>query len=150
MKFTYEKVTPKDRDIILELGEAINEKHVVPLLDSEGQQAIRAAFKSDMVYVKNSEIYSAIKAVVDGEIVGYIAWRDGSYIGHLYVKTKFHGCGIAKRLVDEMKVLSGAKSITVKASIYALGFYKKVGFKPTSEELKVNGIRYVPMKLDID
>ena len=40
MEFTLEKVTNEDFDAILELGESVNEEHVVPLLNAEGQKAI--------------------------------------------------------------------------------------------------------------
>lgn len=149
MEFALEKVTHRDLDSILKLGESANEEHVVPLLDAEGQKAIRLAFMSDVENVTNPEIYSAVKAIIGNEIIGYIAWRDGNYLGHLYVKTEYHGFGVAKRLVEEMKTISGAKLISVKASIYALGFYGKVGFKAMSEELSINGIRYVLMELNV-
>ena len=150
MEFTFEKVTHRDLDSILKLGESVNEEHVVPLLNEEGQQAIRIALKADIYKVKNTDIYSAVKATIDNEIIGYIAWREENYIGQLYVKTEYHGFGVAKRLVEEMTLVSGATLIRVKASIYALGFYGKVGFKATSEELSINGIRYVPMELRIE
>ncbi|CAM3083031.1 GNAT family N-acetyltransferase [Moritella viscosa] len=150
MEFTFEKVTHRDLDLIFELGESVNEEHVVPLLNAEGQKAIRIAFKADIEQVKNPEIYSAVKATIGNEIIGYIAWREENYIGHLYVKTEYHGFGVAKRLVEEMKQVSSARLIRVKASIYALGFYGKVGFKAMSEELSINGIRYVPMELNVN
>jgi len=150
MEFTFEKVTHRDLDSILTLGESVNEEHVVPLLNEEGQQAIRIALKADIDKVKNTDIYSAVKATIDNEIIGYIAWREENYIGQLYVKTEYHGFGVAKRLVEEMILMSGATLIRVKASVYALGFYGKVGFKAMSEELSINGIRYVPMELRIE
>ncbi|WP_170111233.1 GNAT family N-acetyltransferase [Photobacterium sanctipauli] len=76
-----------------------------------------------------------------------ITWRDANYLGQLYVKTQYHGQGIAKQLVDEMKQLSHAEVIQVKASIYAVGFYSRVGFQPTDQEQSINGIRYIPMEL---
>lgn len=147
MEFIFEKAVQQDIDSILALGETVNEEHVVPLLNAEGQKAIRIAFKSDFDKVKNPDIYSVVKASVGNEIIGYIGWREDNYLGHLYVKTDYHGFGIAKRLVDEMKTQCGASLIHVKASIYALGFYQKVGFKATSEELSINSIRYVPMEM---
>ena len=150
MEFILEKVTSEDLDAILELGESVNEEHVVPLLNAEGQQAIRIAFKSDINKIKDPEIYSVIKASVGNDIIGYIGWREENYIGHLYVKTDYHGFGVAKQLVEAMIKMSGAGVIRVKASIYALGFYRKVGFKAMSEELSVNSIRYVPMELNIE
>ncbi len=150
MEFILEKVTHKDLDAILKLGESVNEEHVVPLLNAEGQQAIRIAFKSDIDKVKDPEIYSVIKASFGNDIIGYIGWREENYIGHLYVKTDYHGFGVAKQLVEAMIKMSGAGVIRVKASIYALGFYRKVGFKAMSEELSVNSIRYVPMELNVE
>ena len=90
MEFILEKVTSKDLDAILKLGETVNEEHVVPLLDAEGQQAIRSALKSDIEQVIDTKVYSAVKAVIGNEIIGYIAWRQGNYIGQLYVKTEYH------------------------------------------------------------
>ena len=150
MEFTLEKVTNEDFDAILEIGESVNEEHVVPLLNAEGQKAIRIAFKSDIDKVKDPEIYSVIKASVGNDIIGYIGWREENYIGHLYVKTDYHGFGVAKQLVEAMIKMSGAGVIRVKASIYALGFYGNVGFKPVSEELSIIGIRYVPMELNVE
>lgn len=150
MEFILEKATREDLDAILELGTSVNEEHVVPLLNAEGQQAIRIAFKSDIDKVKDPDIYSVIKASVGHDIVGYIGWREENYLGHLYVKTDYHGFGVAKQLVEAMTKMSGAKLIRVKASIYALGFYQKVGFKATSEELSINSIRYVPMELKVE
>ncbi|WP_394209463.1 GNAT family N-acetyltransferase [Enterovibrio calviensis] len=150
MEFRFEKANPEDLDVILKLGESSNEEHVVPLLSADGKKAFRIAFTADINNVKDAHIYSVIKATVDDEIIGYVAWRDESYIGHLYVKTEYHGFGVARRLVEEMKAASGAALVRVKASIYALGFYKKVGFAPISDELSINGIRYVPMVLDVE
>lgn len=150
MEFIFASATDKDLNAIIALGESVNEEHVVPLLNSEGKDAIRIAFKSDIDKIKDPQVYSLVKVSVGNEIVGYIGWRDHNYLGHLYVKTPYHGFGIAKRLVNEMKTLSGASLIHVKASIYALGFYQKVGFKATSEELSINSIRYVSMELNVD
>lgn len=149
MEFSFEKVTLKDLDTLLVLAVSVNEEHVVPLLDKQGKEAIRSALKSDIEQVINTDVYSAVKAVIGNEIIGYIAWREGNYIGQLYVKTLYHGFGVAKQLVEAMKTISGARLIRVKASIYALGFYSKVGFIAMSEEQSINGIRYVPMELTV-
>lgn len=147
MEFIFASATDKDLHAIIALGESVNEEHVVPLLNNEGKDAIRIAFKADIDKIKDPQVYSLVKVSAGNEIVGYIGWCDNNYLGHLYVKTAYHGFGIAKRLINEMKTQSGAKLIYVKASIYALGFYQKVGFKATSEELSINSIRYVPMEL---
>ncbi|MBL4829011.1 MAG: GNAT family N-acetyltransferase [Aliivibrio sp.] len=146
MEFTFSKVTEKDKNDILRLGESVNESCVVPFLNEEGKKAMRQARSPDILEATNVEIYEAIKAVVDGELIGYIAWRQGNYIAQLYVSTEYQGCGVGSRLVNEMKARSGAVLIQLKASINAIGFYKKLGFVATSKEQNKNGIRFVPME----
>ncbi|GLO63706.1 hypothetical protein MACH09_42140 [Vibrio sp. MACH09] len=149
MEIKLTDVVAKDLNDIRILAETVNEKHVAPLLNTEGKEALRVALKADVERVLDKTVYQAVKASCNNKLVGYIAWRDGNYLGQLYVDSSYHGCGIASKLVDEMKQRCDSNKITVKASIYALGFYQKVGFKALSEELNINGMRYVPMELEI-
>ena len=46
-------------------------------------------------------------------------------------------------------VKPGLEKITVDSSPDAVGTYRRMGFIPTSEEQLVNGVRYVPMVLNL-
>ena len=148
INFTLEKIAIKDQKEILELAEHVNEEYVIPELGAQGKQAMREARKADILQVTNKDIYTAVKAVIGNEIIGYIAWRQENYIAQLYVKSQYQGFGVGKKLVVEMQNNCGSDLIQLKASVNAIGFYTKLGFVATSRELTKNGIRYVPMVLN--
>ncbi|WP_274380289.1 GNAT family N-acetyltransferase [Vibrio navarrensis] len=102
MNISYELVTQEDQQLILALGEAVNEEFVIPYLSSDGQEAMRNARKGDIEQATNTEIYTSIKAVKNGAIVGYVAWRQGNYIAHLYVSSKYQNQGVGRGLITEM------------------------------------------------
>ncbi|ELH8889890.1 GNAT family N-acetyltransferase [Vibrio cholerae] len=149
MNISYELVTPEDQQLILALGEAVNEEFVIPYLSSDGQEAMRNARKGDIEQATNTEIYTSIKAVKNGAIVGYVAWRQGNYIAQLYVSSKYQNQGVGRGLITEMLKRSGASSIELKASVNAVGFYERLGFQSVGTEQVKNGIRYVPMLLKL-
>ncbi|MCG6280329.1 GNAT family N-acetyltransferase [Vibrio diabolicus] len=151
MVISYELVTQEDQQLILALGESVNEEFVIPYLSSDGQEAMLNARKGDIDQATNTVIYTSIKAVKNGAIVGYVAWRQGNYIAQLYVsaKNQNQNQGIGRGLINQMKRHSGASSIELKASVNAVGFYKRLGFQSVDTEQVKNGIRYVPMVLKL-
>ncbi|TOC28086.1 GNAT family N-acetyltransferase [Vibrio parahaemolyticus] len=149
MNVSYELVTQEDQQLILALGEAVNEEFVIPYLSSDGQEAMRNARKGDIEQATNTEIYTSIKAVKNGAIVGYVAWRQGNYIAQLYVCSKYQNQGVGRGLITEMLKRSGASSIELKASVNAVGFYERLGFQSVGTEQVKNGIRYVPLLLKL-
>ncbi|ANN26367.1 GNAT family N-acetyltransferase [Vibrio vulnificus] len=149
MNISYELVTQEDQQLILSLGESVNEEFVIPYLSSDGQEAMRNARKGDIEQATNTEIYTSIKAVKNGAIVGYVAWRQGNYIAQLYVSSKYQNQGVGRGLITEMLKRSGASSIELKASVNAVGFYERLGFQSVGTEQVKNGIRYVPMLLKL-
>lgn len=108
---------------------------------------MRCARKADIEQVTNTNIYASVKAVSNSVLVGYIAWRRSNYIAQLYVCSSSQGKGIGTGLIREMQKRSGASSIELKASVNAVGFYKRLGFQSIDSEQVKNGIRYLPMVL---
>jgi predicted N-acetyltransferase YhbS len=106
---------------------------------------MRKARQVDIKRAIDTDIYTSVKAVKDGQIVGYVSWRQGNYIAQLYVSSKYQKKGIGRELVSEMLRRSGSLSIELKASVNAVSFYKRLGFKPTDKEQVKDGIRYLPM-----
>ena len=145
MNISYEKVTYEDQESVLALGEAVNEEFVIPCLSPEGQKNMRKTRQVDIKRAIDTDIYTSVKAVKDGQIVGYVSWRQGNYIAQLYVSSKYQKKGIGRELVSEMLRRSGSLSIELKASVNAVSFYKRLGFKPTDKEQVKDGIRYLPM-----
>jgi Predicted acyltransferase len=89
-----------------------------------------------------------------GEIVGFIEVRDGNHISLLFVDKSWHKKGIAKRLLAKAVALcreknSGWNYFEVNASPYSEKIYDRMGFKKTSDIQNVNGLKFIPMKMEL-
>jgi len=96
MDIVYELVSQEDQQLILALGETVNEEFVIPFLSLDGQEAMRNARKGDIEQATNTEVYTSIKAIKNDEIIGYVAWRQGNYIAQLYVSSKYQNKGLVE------------------------------------------------------
>ncbi|SHH23858.1 GNAT family N-acetyltransferase [Ferrimonas marina] len=143
-------VSGADLDAILELGERTNEAQVIPHLNAEGQDTMRAARRSDITSIADTQTYRALKATLGSKLVGYIAWREGNYVAQLYVCPQHQRLGIGRRLIEAVKAQTSSQSLELKASVNAIGFYRRCGFIKTDGEQVVKGIRYVPMVLKLE
>jgi GNAT superfamily N-acetyltransferase len=79
--------------------------------------------------VQQREMFVAEQA---GEIVGTIGYAAGT-VRSLFVAPEHHGSGVGRRLVGEVEGLArraGLHSLTVAASLTAVGFYQRCGFEP--------------------
>lgn len=94
------------------------------------REAVRSILKSPMLYVAQ-----------DGdEIVGVLRGRK-NVLASLFVRGDRHGQGIGRKLVERFECDSRAQGITwirVAATLFAVPFYKAMGYKKTT------GIRSCP------
>lgn len=92
--------------------------------------------------------YKLYVATDKGSIVGMISKRDEKHISLLFVDQKYHKQGVGRALITYLadQLLSeGIQNMTVNAAPYGIGFYHKVGFVDTDEEIERDGIRITPM-----
>ena len=87
-------------------------------------------------------------------LVGVIAMRSGFHISLLFVDCDYQRQGVAKRLVRRASAYCMERNpmlryITVNASPHGLPAYLAMGFKPLSEELKKEGMRYTLMRITL-
>lgn len=84
------------------------------------------------------------------KIIGVIAIRDNSHIAMLFVDKDYHNQGIGKSLIREAKGEYNLNNtdLTVNSSPYAVGFYEKIGFEKLEDEKEIDGIKFIPMKLE--
>ena len=145
MKLRISSVAPPDAPALLQLAQAVDEAHVYPTLSTAGQELLAQHRQQDIQQLFEGERLVALKAEVKQRIVGYIAWREGHYISHLYVANDFQRQGIGTRLLDAMRRRATRLPLRLKASLNAVGFYQRYGFHPTAEIQNVGDIRFVPM-----
>lgn len=87
-------------------------------------------------------------ALIEDTVVGIIAGsRD--QINNLFVAGKYHhrGAGVLLyRAFEKSSIKKGSRAIKVDSSLYAIPFYKKMGFKKTTGVRSLFGLIYQPMK----
>jgi GNAT superfamily N-acetyltransferase len=110
-------------------------------LAEQGEEGMRGFLAKGYVYHV---------AEVDGTLAGFIAIRERSHVYSLYVDSRFHRRGIARRLWETAKQAAlgpgHPNAFTVNASNHALPFYASLGFVPTAPT-QVGIVRYNPMRL---
>ncbi len=97
--------------------------------------------------------YVAIGAFADRRMVGIIGVRNANHISLLFVDKDYHRMGIARSLMNRYfrdARTAGITYVTVNSSPYAVGFYHKMGFVDLKSEIEKDGIRFTPMRLELD
>lgn len=93
--------------------------------------------------------YQIMVALDNEKIIGMGSVRDRNRLSLLFVDGDYHykniGRSIMRKLCGYLRNECGEYSISVKASPYAVEFYKKIGFRITSPEKTYSGIRVTSM-----
>lgn len=87
-------------------------------------------------------------AIENNKIIGIIRGRTEK-ITNLYVDGTMHKKGIGRALVEKFEkeaINKGSKKIKIKASLFAIPFYQKLGYKKTTGIRKFIGFKTQPMK----
>lgn len=94
---------------------------------------------------KTRDIYVAI---INKKIIGMIEGNGKDKVTRLFVNKTYHGKGIATCFMTKIENLYKKKSNKIKvfSSIYAIEFYRKMGYKKTTGIMRKKGFVYQPMK----
>ena len=85
------------------------------------------------------------------QLLGVIATRnEGTHIALFFVDGKYHRKGIGRQLFQKILQENKVNYITVNSSPYAVPVYTKLGFEPTDVEQEKNGLRFTPMKYQVE
>jgi len=87
-------------------------------------------------------------------MAGVIEIREHHHICLLFVRKEYHGRGIAGRLLEKALRIIRERApevtkLTVNSSPYAEKAYEKLGFSPTGPLCEKDGIRSVPMEMNL-
>lgn len=87
---------------------------------------------------------------VNGAFCGVVAVRDHRHLQHLFIAPAFQRQGIGKTLwlhARKMAVDAGSvDNFTVNASLHAVPFYQRLGFRVVGDALVGGGLKYQPME----
>ena len=148
------KIGPDKLHAALELVGETFAKYEVPDYDEMGVETFRhfITYQNMVAKIESGEM-RFWGCYMRGYLVGVIALRCRQHVSLLFVRDKFHHLGVASGLL-RLAVNEVAnehprfRAVTVNSSPYAVGFYRKMGFKEMGPEEKKDGIRYTPMKLE--
>ena len=147
------KIPPGKLRDALDLVWEVFEKYEAPVYEKMGVKTFRHFIEyGTMVEKINHGEMIFWGCYLNNYLVGVIALRYGHHISLLFVREQFHHLGVATRLVKVAVAYVEAqqpeiRAVTVNASPYGLGFYKKIGFLEIEPEKEVDGIRFTPMRL---
>ena len=144
--FSIRRLSQDERQTALDLAWAVFSEYESPDYSAEGTEEFRKCLH-DEGYLSGLHYYGTF----DGEkLIGEIAIRpDRKHICFFFVDGRYHRRGIGTRMFRRLLEDYPNETITLNSSPYGLPFYKAIGFVPTDEEKKVNGIRFTPMKYEV-
>jgi GNAT superfamily N-acetyltransferase len=136
------------------LVSAVFDEFVAPLFSDEGIREFKSFIEPPKLRERLRSNSFILVAETNAKLVGVIGVRDWSHVFLLFVKGDRQRKGIARSLLAEAlqrcrTANPDLSKVTVNSSPNAAGTYRRMGFIPTSEEQLTNGVRYVPMVLDL-
>ncbi len=146
---------PDDETDVDALVRSVFEEFVAPGCSNDGIAAFKMLISAGSFTERLRSGNLVLLAIAEKKIIGILEMRHYSHIALLFVDKSFQQKGIAQELCRRSielcrKLNPDLKEITVNASPNALGAYQNIGFIPTEDETETNGIRFIPMALQID
>ena len=138
------KVSENEISQAIELVWNVFLEYEAPDYTDEGIEEFKKSI-NDKEWSSQRDFYGAFN---DGVLSGVIATKDKSHIALFFVDGKFHNQGIGRKLFEYIKELNDKNYFTVNSSPYAKEIYHHLGFKDTDTEQCINGLRFIPMKME--
>ncbi|MGR5544815.1 GNAT family N-acetyltransferase [Vibrio sp. PNB22_2_2] len=137
---------------VAELVSKTTQQHILEHFTPEGKQRFLARIEQDVTQAITNTNFVTLKVISGTKIVGFAALKDGNYLTQLFVATEEQNKGLGKLLLNAIlehtKRLPGT-SVRLRSAPNAVQFYQQHGFEPTDTIYEKQGIRYVPMSLNV-
>jgi len=124
----------------------------------EGEEYTEEGIRNFFHFITDDDLYRAflkgkyqMMVALDGErIVGAGSIRNCNHLSLLFVDEEYHHKGIGACLMnclcEYLRKEEGERYMSLKASPYAVNFYRKLGFRVVAPEEEYSGIRVTPME----
>lgn len=150
----YRMFRPHDEPAVCHLIASVFMEHIAPLYEPEGITEFLQYASVHETMRRLHHDHVMLLAEHHDRIVGVVELRDHDHISLLFVDSAYQRQGIAHELVKQglslcLQQRPDLKALTVFASPNAVPAYERFGFHVTQPEQTRNGIRYVPMSLDV-
>jgi GNAT superfamily N-acetyltransferase len=150
----YGAMEPGEEDSVNRLVARVFRRHVAPLFSEEGIEEFLRYISVDAIRQRSSSNHFVLVARAEHGSVGMIEVRDYDHVSLLFVDTAYQRQGIARELLRRALAVCrqrrpDGRTIDVNSSPNAVPAYERLGFHRQGPEKIKNGIRYVPMVLDL-
>lgn len=144
---------PDDARAVSALVRRLTRRWILPDQSREAGLALLSRQGAAAQRMRMAEGHRFHLAWLGDTLVGVATMRDDSHLTQLFVGTRYHGRGIARRLwlramADAVR-RAGTRRFTLNASRCALPVYRRFGFVATGPERpSPNGALTTPMELE--
>lgn len=154
MQITISRYRSGQEQEISSLIKKVYDIYVAPDYPDEGNQHFYDWIAPEAIATRQKTQKTILIAQTNTSIVGMIEIRNNDRISLLFVDPDFQNQGIARKLFLEalkncISQDSGLSKFYVHASPYSIEFYQRLGFKETGTIQETNGIKYLPMEMEI-
>lgn len=144
----------EDLKAINQLVERVFDQFVAPGFSNEGVEHFKRYIDLDLIRARfdNNHVIFIAEELDTRQIVGMLEVRNNDHVSLFFVDKAYMGQNIGRMLTSaafEHCVLAGKSMITVNSSPNAVDIYKKLGFVMTDQEQTMDGVRFVPMKVEL-
>ena len=154
MNFVIRKIFSNEVEEAMELALEVFMQFEAPDYDDAGVDTFKRDIVENPTFIDNAKNgLCPIYAAFDGDkMVALIGMRSSkTHINLVFTKKEYHRKGIATAIFkfllnDLLNENPSLNELTLNSSPYGLPFYISLGFIPLSEEQKIDGIRFTPMK----
>ncbi len=148
----YRSMKPGEEEAVANLAERVFSQFVAPDYSDEGVREFLRYAAPDQISQRLQAGHFLLVAEEQGELVGLIEMRHCEHVAMLFVARQ--GRGVGRELVHRAiarcrRDSSGIARVTVHSAPGAVEIYAHLGFQTAGPEQTENGIRFVPMTLEL-
>ncbi len=145
---------PGEESEVCDLVKRVFDEFVAPDYSQEGIDEFFRYSQPDALAQRSQNNHFVLLAVAEVRSVGMLEMRDYKHVSMLFVEAAFQRRGISRALLwqalDEgRKHKPNLSQVTVHAAPNSVRIYERLGFRAVNSEQLVNGMRFVPMLLEL-
>jgi GNAT superfamily N-acetyltransferase len=154
-QLTYKIMSPGEEGDVINIVTEVFNAFVAPQYSEEGITEFYKYANATALAERSKVNHFTVIAKDGNKPVGIIEVRNNNHISFFFIKACFQRKGVGKNLLQYAigvcsKGNPGLNKITENSSPNATKAYEKLGFKYDNEEQCINGIKFVPMSLDLN
>jgi predicted GNAT family N-acyltransferase len=147
-------MNPGEETKVCNLVSRVFNDFVAPLYDQEGVQEFFKYVEPTLLWQRSQENHFVLVATIRDKVVGMIEIRDYNHVSLLFVDRQFQQRDISKELLRRaletcLQHEPKLAEVSVNSSPNAVQVYERLGFYQKKPEQIKNGIRFVPMVLEL-